>query len=299
MVKNNIKIKTLTIPSTEEGEEWFKFIEESRVKTQGFDLVKIDFNNRKHLDPDDLVVLACLIEIYFSNGAKIEFLEPQKGLDSFLFNIKFKEYWNRGFKREDVTVSRNKTTLCLWKITKERMASYSTFATEYYKSEFFESKDLVPLSQALDEAFNNIFDHSNSELGGYIMMQYYPSKNRLVFCICDFGEGISNTVNEYRVNELQKKPIKDGEAIYKALKRNFTVHSTPRNRGLGLYNIDELIDSSEGVLEILSNNGFLKKEKYKTIIGSSRVHFQGTFIKVEIDLNTFDELDEEKQIFEF
>ncbi|MCR9181462.1 MAG: hypothetical protein NXH73_00910, partial [Flavobacteriaceae bacterium] len=80
----------------------------------------------------------------------------------------------------------------------------------------------------------------------------------------------------------------------------FSVKSTPQNRGFGLNNILELTESSNGTLMIVSNSGILIKragENYE--IGDTGFSFSGTLIKVEVDTNTFENIDDSDLIFDF
>lgn len=94
--------------------------------------------------------------------------------------------------------------------------------------------------------------------------------------------------------------FEDWKGIIKSLEKGFSVNSTPRNRGFGLNNILEFTESSKGRLFIISNDGIVEKkagDMYRA--GSNNFNFSGTLIKVEVDLNTFEEKDETNQIFEF
>ena len=119
------------------------------------DVLIIDFNNVRFLDTDDFVVLACLIESYYINNCEIRFEGGTDSFNSHLFNIRFKEYWKSGFDRGTFTLSKNKTTLCLWKISKDMIYSYSMYAREYFER-FAKNKDLIPLASNMDEVFNNV-----------------------------------------------------------------------------------------------------------------------------------------------
>ena len=150
----------------------------------------------------------------------------------------------------------------------------------------------------LDEVFNNVFDHSKSPVTGYIITQYYPKTNKLSFSICDFGIGIPTSIKQFEL--IQNIDFEDWKAIVKALEKGFSVNSTPRNRGFGLNNILEFTESSNGKLIIISNNGILEKkanDMYKA--GTTNFDFSGTLIKVEVDLNTFEDKDESNQILDF
>lgn len=288
---------TLKVPSSQQAEDWFYFIRESLRHTEGVSQLIVDFNDVRFMDTDDFVVLACLIESFHIKGCDIKFIGGTEGFNNHLFNIKFKEYWKGGFDRNRFTLSYNQTTLCLWKISESMIYSYSMYARQYFER-FAKDKDLIPLASNMDEVFNNIFDHSKSPVTGYIITQYYPKNNKLSFSVCDFGIGIPTSINE---SDIEKESdLEDWKAILKSLEKGFSVNSTPRNRGFGLNNILEFTESSNGRLLIISNNGIVEKksgEMYRA--GSSDFNFKGTLVKVEVDLNAFEEKDETDQIFDF
>jgi len=289
---------TLKIPSTQQANDWFDFIKNSLEYVGGVNSLIVDFNDVKFLETDDFVILACLIETFYTNSCEIKFIGGTSGFNNHLFNIKFKEYWREGFDRGKFTLSHNQTTLCLWKISADMIYSYSLYAKQYFER-FTKNKDLIPLASNIDEVFNNIFDHSKSDITGYIVTQYYPKTNKISFSVCDFGIGIPTSINNSLLKEGKTK-IEDWKAILKSLERGFSIKSTPRNRGFGLNNILELTESSNGKLLIISNEGIVeKKAKEMYITGHLSYNFTGTLVKVEVDLNTFEDKDDFDEIFEF
>tara|TARA_R110002124_G_scaffold89643_5_gene229213 strand:- start:35154 stop:36041 length:888 start_codon:yes stop_codon:yes gene_type:complete len=290
---------TLTVPSSKNAEDWFLFVNKSleHLEEDITELI-IDFNSIYFLNTDDFVVLACLIESFYNESCVIKFIGGTEKFNSHLDNVKFKKYWSLGFKREKFTLSYNKSTLCLWKISSEMIYNYSDYAKKYFKNTFLNDKDLVPLASNLGEVFNNIFDHSSSPIDGYVITQYFPIKKKLSFSVCDFGIGIADSINNYyKQNSLKK--IEDWEALLKSITEGFSIESTPQNRGMGLSHLIDFTESSNGELTIISNNGFLSKRFKKNYsVGHSNFNFKGTLIKVEVDTNTFDEYDESEEIYD-
>lgn len=287
----------LQVPSSQKAEDWFRFVRKSLDYPTKVDSLVVDFNNVRFMDTDDFVILACLIESFYIRGCKISFVGGTQGFNNHLFNIKFKEYWKEGFDRSKFTLSYNQTTLCLWKISENMIYSYSMYARKYFER-FTDNKDLIPLSANMDEVFNNIFDHAQSEVTGYIITQFYPKNNKISFSVCDFGIGIPTSINSADLDNNEQ--FEDWKAILKSLEKGFSIKSTPRNRGFGLNNLLELTESSNGVLQIISNDGLVVKkagEMYQA--GNLDFKFKGTLVKVEVDLNTFEEKDETDQIFDF
>src|SRR5690606_3994223 len=255
---------TITIPNDQNPSSWFSFINDSLKKVNlKFDILIVDFNSVTFLDTDDIVILACLIDSFYNSGKEIKFINGQDSLLEHLDEIKFKKYWNPNFNRDKFTVTNNTTTLCLWHISKDMIVDYTTYATKYFKN-IFKDKDLIGLSLSLTEVFNNIFDHSCSNINGYVITEYFPDTNILSFSVCDFGIGIAETMNKYYLSKREPK-VTDSEAIKNSLITGVSSYSTPRNRGFGLGNVLDYTEELGGQLTIYSNNGLLlkvSKEEY-------------------------------------
>jgi hypothetical protein len=292
------KLVEIKVPNNNSQDEWFSMVNHYLKLEGNCDHVLVDFNQVKFLEVDDLVVLACLLEVFCSRGSTISFTGGTKKLNSHLENIKFKKYWDQSFDRSVYTTSLNRTTLCLWRVNPSMIYDYSHYAKTYFGS-FVKKKDLVALASNMDEVFNNIIDHAKTETQGYIITQYYPASNHLSFSVCDLGVGIPNSVNAY-LQQMQDAPIDDWQALLRAIEMGFSVKSTPKNRGLGLNNAMDLIESSRGTILIRSNMGYLFKSAggmYR--VGNMKTFFPGTLIKVRVDLNAFDDRDDHDSIMEF
>lgn len=286
----------LKVPTTNKPKDWFSFINES-LNHIGAEILIVDFQKINFLNTTHFVLLACLIESFFIKKCNIKFRGGTTKLNNHLNNIKFKEYWNEGFNRNSYTNPSNKTTLCLWKVSKEMIYDYSKYTTNYLKA-FANNKDLNPISINLLEIFNNIFDHSESKVTGYVIAQYYPKKKLLTFSVCDFGKGISNALKES--NNFEKRRS-DWEAIIESLKQGVSTMSTPQNRGMGLSILTDSITELKGNLYIYSNNGVVVKYKGEKFFKckDSDFRFSGTLIKVEINLERLEDKDYSEEIYDF
>lgn len=293
-----MSVKHLKVPNTRDPLVWFSFIQK-HLEVSHYKILEVNFNSINFLEADDFVVLACLIEHYYLNGSSISFTGGTKKFNIHLENIKFKKYWTSGFDRDKFTKSRNQSTLCLWHISENLIYAYSDFAKQYVQSIYKgERKDLTPLASNIQEVLNNIFDHSKSRVSGYVIAQYYPKTKELFFAVCDFGIGIPTAINSFRKNR-NETILSDEDALECSLELGYSTRSTPRNRGMGLHNIYELVHSSNGSLWITSNSGSLLKNKDRISKDPLPFNFNGTLIKVTIDLSTFDNYIEEEDVFSF
>lgn len=280
--------------------EWFAIINEALLSTdEGLNSLIVDFNNINFVDTDCLVTLACIIEMYSLKGHEIIFpenIQAPENVIQHLSNIRFQEYWTPEYDRTRFTESFNNTSFGLWKISEAMIYNYTGEARKYIERILGDNKDLLSIATIMQEILNNIFDHSKSPIDGYIISQFYPATKKLCFSVCDFGIGIPNAV---RLNGMHLEST-DSEILNKSLEEGFTIQSTPRNRGFGLNNLLELTEHSNGVLYITSNNGsVIKRALFDPLLIETDYNFQGTLIKVELDLNAFDEKDEQEDFFDF
>lgn len=284
----------LILPKVLDGEIWISRINQLRKSYRDYSSLIIDFQKTTFLTPSDLVQLACLIELFHSNNCEISFINPSQSVNKHLQNIKFTQYWTAGFDRERFTPSFNKTSLCLWKVSKKMIYSYSHYASEYF-SRFVMGKDMTSFHANLDEVFNNVFDHAKSPVTGYVLSQYYPATEIISFSLCDFGIGIAESLqSEYPQFESSSQLIKQSLVLGASAK------SSPQNKGYGLNNLLNFSQATGGYLRIVSNYGLLVSNKNQKLYATDlTANFQGTLIRLDIDVKKLAEKDESNDVMDF
>lgn len=147
--------------------------------------------------------------------------------------------------------------------------------------------------QKILEIFSNVFRHSQSSLGLICSGQFYPKNKKFNFTIVDCGIGIDNSVNEY----LMKTLVVKEDVIKEMKKRNYQLlngyesiewaivgsNSSTGSGGLGLSLLIDLVEKSDGVLEIVSNKGYYSKKRNnlnKTLLSNE---FSGTIVSLELN----------------
>ncbi len=128
-------------------------------------------------------------------------------------------------------------------------------------------KDLEHYLQYLFlELMNNVADHADSPVGGYVMAQYYPINKKVQFVVADRGiaflENMKLNFSDVRNEE---------EAIYKALEKGVTstkqmMYGQERNAGYGLYAMCEILKITGGNFVIISNDTLVRysDKKFET-----------------------------------
>jgi hypothetical protein len=289
----------IEVPNCDHIVEWLRFIIKNRPKHRFHhkDLYVFDFCKVEFIFPYHLVSMACLMEEYKLSGAKIRILSDQKSqAGKFIRWSKFENYWGANFDRNFCLNSRFSNTLPIWKYRQEYIDSFALIAEKFYSNHAIKGKDLSPLRLTVVEALNNITDHSESKVSGFVATQYFKGKSELVISICDFGKGIPNRVNLFQTQN-KRLPMKDNLALEEALKRGFSTKSTPRNRGFGLDTILSTVKAVDGEIEIVSNRAYFSKKMINSQVNkvSDQLEFSfpGTYLVFKMNMNKFQEIEAE------
>lgn len=156
-------------------------------------------------------------------------------------------------------------------------------------------KSLGTVKICLEEALNNIENHSNNATG-CIFAQYMPHNHEILISISDFGVGIP-----YNVQKVLPS-LNDPEAIRQAVERGFSTKSTPQNRGYGLDNlIHNVVVNGKGSVYIHSLGGILSCKNVNDSIQyrprQALGYYPGTLIELVFNTNENDIFDIEEEEF--
>ncbi|MCX7903290.1 MAG: hypothetical protein N2486_02155 [Caloramator sp.] len=136
----------------------------------------------------------------------------------------------------------------------------------------------------LFEIVDNVHNHADSSIDGYVVMQNYP-RNREIRCVVlDAGKGIYESLSQ----SSKYRNITPEEALKLSLEAGVT---RGYGRGNGLYHLKNFIVENNGELQIFSCGQVLKlsNKKIEVVDGP---YWQGTLIYVRI--NTHNEVDLDK-----
>ncbi len=260
----------------------------------------VDLCSVKFILPYHIAPIACLIEEYYRKGVEIDFKRCGSKAEEYLEDIKFFEYWQKGYNRKRYTKTKKETTLCLWNINYEMIYSYVTYSQQYFQKNFFSGHSLSPLNIAMAEILNNINDHSQSDITGYVITQLYPKKFQIILSVCDFGVGIPTSVNKY-LKKNENRTVRSDRALLLAFKEGFSTKSTPRNRGFGLNTLSSIAKELNGRILLISNNANITQNEdgvfEKEIMDAN---FPGTQIVLYLDTRHLPPIEPEEfaEIFE-
>jgi anti-sigma regulatory factor (Ser/Thr protein kinase) len=134
------------------------------------------------------------------------------------------------------------------------------------------------IRKAFFEIFSNIFNHSNSPIGGIVCGQIFPHDKKIQIVFYDAGIGIAQNVRN-----SQPSITLDEEAIEWALRRGTsTLSSENVSRGLGLYLIQMFLKANGGEFRIYANKGAVMEFNGQREIKKLPYPIKGTLIDMRI-----------------
>ncbi len=146
-----------------------------------------------------------------------------------------------------------------------------------------EVKDAVLSS--LWEIFANAFEHGKSNHGVFTCGTYDKKTRTLQLIVGDIGIGLTNAVNQFLTKKLSSK-----EAIKWAIIRGNSTHtaelesgSKAKPRGLGLDILKQLVDVTEGFMEIYTGDIIYKRISTEdSYFFTNNEHLKGTWVKISL-----------------
>jgi len=128
------------------------------------------------------------------------------------------------------------------------------------------------------EIFMNSAMHSETKLGIFACGQFYPTVQRLDFCIADAGVGIRRKIRQ----ELNLRMNSD-KAILWALQEGNTTRTGDVPGGLGLKLLREFVALNGGRIQIVSDRGYWECKAGVETVKRFEHSFPGTVVNLEIN----------------
>jgi len=137
------------------------------------------------------------------------------------------------------------------------------------------------LKYLIREMMSNVVSHAESQIGGFITAQYYPTKKKVQVVIIDNGIGLQTSLSQKYNLDNEK------DAIVKAMEKEVTgsnsfasYNNVPKHAGLGLFFLSKIIENTRGNLLIVSNDTIYKSTQNS--FQELNTDFKGTLIAFEI-----------------
>ncbi len=136
------------------------------------------------------------------------------------------------------------------------------------------------INKSIFEIFSNCVIHSGCHFI-FSCGQFFPSKKKLEFTIVDIGTTIKKNVNTF----IKNQKFSGIESINWATIEGHTTKMGNIPGGLGLSLLREFLKKNEGVLQIISADGFWEQTKSSINTISMNIEFPGTILNLKFNLN--------------
>jgi hypothetical protein len=251
------------------------------------DEISLDFSDTQLLYPSSLVILTIIGNYLMAiKNCKIKQNRPKDPkANNFLTESGFCEIVGIPQKVDKSVRPHNGT-----RIYRLKQFEYSVEDFEIEKLIDVINKELAlsghirtNIHETLAELILNVYQHSNSSAGCYVMGQGYADTHQIRFCIGDAGIGIKNHLGN-RYKELLSK--NSAFAIEMALIEGITGTMYNENSGMGLAYLKRFVNLVGGSFAILSGDGlYIEKTDSrgsKSIKKELEFEVPGTFVDVTI-----------------
>ena len=140
---------------------------------------------------------------------------------------------------------------------------------------------LAALEWSITEICDNVINHAESKVGGFLQVIAYPQNDLVAFTVSDAGKGILESLKE-GIPTLET----DLEAIQEAIKAGVT-RNKEAGQGNGLAGTSRIAIMTGGSLDILTGGGRLLLQKGERIATLHSMHqqFTGTCISGQIRMS--------------
>lgn len=140
---------------------------------------------------------------------------------------------------------------------------------------------LAALEWSITEICDNVINHAESAVGGFIQVVAFPENNLVGFTVADAGKGILESLKE-GIPMLAD----DLEAIQQAVKAGVTRNKS-KGQGNGLTGTTRIATMTGGSIDIITGCGrlILMPQEYRPTLNESHKRFDGTCVSGIINMS--------------
>jgi len=253
---------------------------------RGYENIILDFSLCTSAFPGPMLAVCSQISLLKQEGVTTSLILPTTDKLSRLFlnanwayiidPKSFEKSVFKGLKQVPTTQFRN---------SEEQFLAVNSIMDKILGSlEGFSRGDLAAIEWSLNEVTDNVINHSESKIGGFVQLSTFQRNiKRVEYVVCDAGIGIPRTLRE-----AKPEITSDSDAIHQSIQEGVT-RNKKSNQGNGLFGAYQISSVSEGYLEIHSGNGSLISNKKGGLhIRTEPIPFNGTLLIACIDYSNPD-----------
>lgn len=249
------------------------------VTTKGYRDFTIDFTECTQATAGPMVGLVANIQDYWKKGVDVTLDLPK---DDMLRRLFLNANWAHliDFQRYDESRYTGKTQVPTIKYqsgAEQHKAVQKILEILFGNITGLSRNDLRALEWSINEITDNVLNHSQSSVGGFIQVTNFPKSKRLEFAVADPGIGIPASLSPSHP-ELHG----DAEALDCAVREGVT-RDRSVGQGNGLFGTWRITQIAAGSLNISSGYARLDSSSHIGLqIKSEQIPFSGTLVVAKI-----------------
>lgn len=249
--------------------------------------VTFDFELTTWFEANYAAVFSTIIEILYKNKCEIYFQNVSEEIEIIFMKNGFYETYDLG-----MTTDTYNSTIPFRVFNTKDEEGFTKYLDEEVIPKInlpLNNEQIKIFKKCLQEVFENTRIHANSDLV-YACGQYFYRKRKVAFTMADLGETIGENVRK-KVNP----ELVDHSAITWSTEFGNTT-KPDKDGGIGLFFLKEQMYNN-GVLNIISGNGYWEQNMDSIFSKKVKYNFGGTIVNLVSDLSKEIESNEEDILF--
>lgn len=242
----------------------------------------LDFSDVTHAYPNSMVPLIAEVQGLIADGNKIRCILPRDEQVRRLFrNTNWAHFLSPDDHDPSETVFNRHLAVQQFRDLNSQQAVVNNLIDVTMRTLELERPVLQGLEWSLNEITDNVLNHADSTVGGFVQLTTFKESRRLDFCVADRGRGIMSSLRESRPR-LQR----DVDAIAEAVKAGVT-RNKDIGQGNGLSGTLKIVLAASGLMTILSGKGELtwSPTDARTTELTRESRFDGTVVDVQFSID--------------
>ncbi|MCE7998593.1 MAG: DUF4325 domain-containing protein [Rhodobiaceae bacterium] len=223
------------------------------VEKKGFQDVVIDFSGCTKAFAPQMLPICSRCQLYWKQGVDISLLLPaDKKLERLFLNTNWAHFID--FRKFELSRYRGYTHSPALKFSdgsEQHKVVDKTMDVLLAAIRQFKRDDIRYIEWAINEITDNVINHAESSVGGFIQVTNHRQREQIEIVVCDGGIGIPESLSG------SFPSMTDSERLYEAIKEGVT-RDKSFGQGNGLYGSLTIAGKSGGELNIASGYASLK-----------------------------------------
>lgn len=250
------------------------------VRAKGYRDFTLDFGNCARTYAGPMLGLAAYAQQYWSEGVDVNLILPTTALLARLFrNANWAHFIDVRGHEPSRFAGTSQIPAIRYQTGEQQFAAVNRIMDILFGAlSDFSRSDLRALEWSLNEVTDNVLNHSQSKVGGFVQVTNFSARSKAIeFAVADPGIGIPRSLRSSKPN------LRTDQELLDAAIREGVTRSADVGQGNGLFGTWRITQVSGGRLNILSGNASLESNPETGVhVSNEAIPFNGTLVVARI-----------------